>query len=121
MGPDASGPSCFRGIATRGSAAPVMDARGAGAPGLPRYPPRVRIRVLLFAGLRESAGTGEVSLEVPEGSRAAAARSALEARFPKLPKGFPAALAVNGSYVHAEGPLLHEGDEVALLPPVSGG
>ena len=81
----------------------------------------MRIRVLLFASLRERAGTGEVRLEVPEGASVGAARAALEERFPGLLRESRAAVAVNGTYVRGDEGALRDEDEVAFLPPVSGG
>jgi molybdopterin synthase catalytic subunit/molybdopterin converting factor small subunit len=76
----------------------------------------MRISVRLFAGLREQAGTGERELELDEGARVADV-------WPGLGLGDePAGLlyAVNKAYAGADHEL-EEGDEVALIPPVSGG
>ena len=77
----------------------------------------MRVVVKLFAGLRERAGTGERRLELPDGALASDV-------WPELGLGEeePAGLlyAVNREYAEAEHPLA-EGDEVALIPPVSGG
>ena len=70
----------------------------------------------LFAALREQRGAREVELELADGSR-------VEAVWPALGLGDePAGLvyAVNRSYA-ARDAVLTEGDEVALIPPVSGG
>jgi molybdopterin synthase catalytic subunit len=80
------------------------------------YPLLVQIRVRLFAGLRERAGTGELELELPEG---AVVGDALE-RMRALTDGVPVVMAVNQEYAHAD-VTLHGGDEVALIPPISGG
>jgi len=72
--------------------------------------------VKLFAALREQRGAREVELELADGSR-------VDAVWPALGLGDePAGLvyAVNRSYVDRDAPLA-EGDEVALIPPVSGG
>ena len=72
--------------------------------------------VRLFAGLRERAGTGQREVELPEGAL-------VEDVWAPLGLGAePAGLAyaVNRTYVERGRPL-HEGDEVALIPPVSGG
>ena len=74
------------------------------------------MRVRLFAGLRERAGTSEVDLELPDG---ALVGDALE-RMRSLTEGVPVVMAVNQEYADA-GAALHAGDEVALIPPVSGG
>jgi molybdopterin converting factor subunit 1 len=76
----------------------------------------VQIRVRLFAGLRERAGTGELELELPDGALVA---DALE-RMRELTEGVPVVMAVNHEYADRSAPL-HGGDEVALIPPVSGG
>jgi molybdopterin synthase catalytic subunit len=70
----------------------------------------------LFAGLRERAGTDELELDLPEG---AVVGDALE-RISALTDGVPVVMAVNQEYADAE-LALHGGDEVALIPPVSGG
>lgn len=79
----------------------------------------MRVRVLLFARFREQAGTGELELELPQGSTVGAAKQALEARFPGLELSGGLA-AVNQRLTSAHHPL-QEGDELAFLPPVSGG
>ncbi|HEY6399098.1 MAG TPA: molybdenum cofactor biosynthesis protein MoaE [Solirubrobacteraceae bacterium] len=76
----------------------------------------MQIRVRLFAALRERAGASEVELELPEG---ALVRDAL-ARFGALAEGVPVVMAVNREYVDPEAEL-RPGDELALIPPVSGG
>ena len=70
----------------------------------------------MFAGLRERAGAAQVELELPEG---AVVGDALE-RMRGLTDGIPVVMAVNHEYA-APGDPLHGGDEVALIPPVSGG
>lgn len=76
----------------------------------------MQVHVRLFAGLRERAGTAELQLELPDD---ALVRDALE-RLRGLTDGVPVVLAVNQEYADAEA-ALHPGDEVALIPPVSGG
>jgi len=81
----------------------------------------MRVRVLLFAILRDAAGTGEVALDLPAGATARDAGAALAERFPALQAYLPRiAFAVNRSYAPAPTEL-HDGDELALIPPVSGG
>jgi MoaE-MoaD fusion protein len=76
----------------------------------------MQIRVRLFAGLRERAGATELELELPEGALVA---DALE-RMRELTDGVPVVMAVNHEYADP-GSALESGDEVALIPPVSGG
>jgi molybdopterin synthase catalytic subunit len=76
----------------------------------------VTVTVRLFAMLRERAGTDRVELELPEGARV---RDAVE-RLENLAGGLPLVMAVNREYADDDDPL-SGGDELALIPPVSGG
>jgi molybdopterin synthase catalytic subunit/molybdopterin converting factor small subunit len=76
----------------------------------------VKVTVRLFAGLRERAGSGERVLELGEGSRVDDVWAALG--LGEQPRGL--LFAVNGKYAAADARLA-EGDEIALIPPVSGG
>src|SRR6185436_2805603 len=79
---------------------------------------RMVVRVRLFAQLRERAGSSELPLELPEG---ACVRDALAAdAVSSLAGGLPLVMAVNREYASADA-LLAAGDELALIPPVSGG
>src|SRR4051794_35405209 len=74
------------------------------------------VHVRLFAMLRERAGRDVLELELPEGARVADALAAVD----DLAGGLPLVLAVNREYAPPEQQLA-AGDEVALIPPVSGG
>jgi MoaE-MoaD fusion protein len=76
----------------------------------------VHVTVRLFAMLRERAGASELTLELPEGARV---RDAL-AQLAGLAEGLPLVMAVNRDYASEDTPL-DPGDELALIPPVSGG
>ncbi len=76
----------------------------------------MRISVRLFAGLRERAGSGSKPLELPDGSTVADVWSRLG--LGDEPAGL--LYAVNRVYAAADAALA-EGDEVAVIPPVSGG
>ncbi len=79
------------------------------------------VRVRLFAVQRELAGTREVALELADGADVEAAWVALVAQFPVLAPGRPSVrFARNGDYADPK-TLLADGDEVAMIPPVSGG
>jgi molybdopterin converting factor subunit 1 len=81
----------------------------------------MRIRVRLFASLRELAGQPEVALELPEGASAEEAWRALARDYPALAgKRANLAASVNRSYAPFDTPLA-AGDEVVFIPPVSGG
>jgi MoaE-MoaD fusion protein len=81
----------------------------------------IHVRVRLFAVQRELAGTREVPLDLPEPATVGSAWDALASLFPVLAPGRPSVrFARNG--VYAEGSeALADGDEVAMIPPVSGG
>ncbi len=74
------------------------------------------VRVRLFAVLRERAGREVLELELPEGARVG---DALE-RVQDVAGGLRLVMAVNREYADADAPLA-AGDELALIPPVSGG
>ena len=74
------------------------------------------VRIRLFAMLRERAGASELWLELPEGARVRDALAALS----ELAGGLPLVMAVNREYASEDAPL-SAGDELALIPPVSGG
>jgi MoaE-MoaD fusion protein len=76
----------------------------------------VQVTVRLFAGLRERAGTAERELDLPDGS--AVEDAWRELGFGTQPPGL--LFAVNRRYVEPDR-VLNEGDELAVIPPVSGG
>jgi molybdopterin converting factor subunit 1 len=79
------------------------------------------VRTLFFASYRDLAGTEEMTMRLPAGATARDLVEALRAAGPQWER-LPAspAVAVNLEYVPL-GTLLNDGDEVALIPPVSGG
>jgi len=81
----------------------------------------ITVKVKLFAVAREKAGRGEVSLQLPAGATVMAAREALGEVLPGV-RGVlgRCGFAVNQAYVTGDARLT-EGDELAVIPPVSGG
>ena len=81
----------------------------------------MHVTVRLFARLRELAGAAELAREVPEGSTALDVWDGLSREFPPL-AGYTKAIsvAVNEEYARLTASL-RDGDEIAFLPPVSGG
>jgi molybdopterin converting factor subunit 1 len=80
----------------------------------------IRVRVRLFASYAEAAGRDELELRLADGATVAECLAAVRAmpwaaRLPPAP-----ALAINQRYAKGD-VALHEGDEVALIPPVAGG
>ena len=81
----------------------------------------MHIRIRLFARLRELAGASELTRQVPDQATASDAWRVLTAEFPAMVEyGRSVSCAVNEEYARLTAPL-REGDEVAFLPPVSGG
>ncbi len=79
------------------------------------------MRVKLFAALRDHAGSGEVRVEIPDGATVADLQVALRAALPGAGGLLLSArVAVNLAFASPE-TVIREGDEVAVIPPVSGG
>jgi len=85
------------------------------------YPVNMRVRVLFFGMLKDWVGRSSDSLELPEGATLADLMSHYQGDIPRLGEyAGSLALSVNQEYAAASA-VLHDNDEVALLPPVSGG
>jgi molybdopterin converting factor subunit 1 len=81
----------------------------------------VKVRIKCFASVKDILGQREIVFDLPEGTTAADLLRRLVADHPRLTGLAPSLLlAVNREYVERNR-LLAEGDEVALIPPVSGG
>jgi molybdopterin converting factor subunit 1 len=81
----------------------------------------VRVPVKLFARLRDVAGTGEIVRDVPAGATVRSLWSELVAEFPEIASYERSiSTAINADYAKMD-QRLADGDEVAFLPPVSGG
>jgi molybdopterin synthase catalytic subunit len=81
----------------------------------------MKVNVLFFATLKDRAGRDRLPLEVDDSATVADLKSRLAAEVPNLAPALPTALvSVNHEFAFAED-ALHDGDEVALFPPVSGG
>ena len=81
----------------------------------------MRVRVLFFGVLKDLAGRGSDLIEMPEGASIRDLLAHYEAQIPRLKQVLPSlALAVNQEYAGPDAKLKSD-DEIALLPPVSGG
>jgi len=80
----------------------------------------MRITVKLFAFLRDQAGASELTLDLGQGARVADAAEQLKSHLKSPDALRSVAFAVNRQYAPATA-LLHDGDELAIIPPVSGG
>jgi molybdopterin synthase catalytic subunit len=81
----------------------------------------MRVRVLFFGSLKDVVGKTDEEVELPQGSCARDVLAHYQSQFPQLSASLPSlAIAVNQQYSRPD-TKLGAGDEVALLPPVSGG
>ncbi len=81
----------------------------------------MKVRVRFFAMVREKVGQDELQLELPPHSTTTQFWKILLSRFPQLaPYQHQSRLAINRTYVQGERTLT-EGDEITIIPPVSGG
>jgi molybdopterin synthase catalytic subunit len=81
----------------------------------------IKVRVLFFGQLKDLAGAPDTTVELPVGARLADLLAQCEARIPGLQRFSGAmAMSINQEYASPEAELRAD-DEVALLPPVSGG
>lgn len=83
--------------------------------------PSVTVTVKLFAAYQEAYGVPELSLELPPGTPARAVLDRLIAEHPQLDRWRDITrFGVNLEFAEPD-TVLHDGDEVVLIPPVSGG
>lgn len=83
--------------------------------------PKVQVKLLFFASLKDIVGSRQLDIELPSGATIDDLWERLETRYPKLgPYKSIVLTSVNEDYVTREA-VVCEGDEVALFPPVSGG
>lgn len=81
----------------------------------------MRVRMLYFAVLRDIIGKSEADVTLPDGTRAADVWQTLRASHAALASYVqPPLTAINESYA-APDAVLHDGDELAFIPPVAGG
>ncbi|HKW78754.1 MAG TPA: MoaD family protein [Candidatus Limnocylindria bacterium] len=80
----------------------------------------MRVLVRLFASYREAAGVGRIELDLPPGATVKDAIAEIARRHPLITEGRSVVIAKNRDYVAPDAPLADR-DEVALIPPVSGG
>ena len=79
------------------------------------------VTVHLFAAVRDHAGRESVAVELPIGSTAGDLRTSLAKLFPTLSRLLVrSAIAVNHDYAD-DSKSIFEADEIAVIPPVSGG
>jgi len=81
----------------------------------------MKVKVLLFAQMKEDAGASQLDIELETGSTVGDVWESVLQSFPKY-RGLNSsvAFAVNAEYANKTS-TVNEGDEVAVIPPVSGG
>lgn len=81
----------------------------------------MQVKVRCFAWAREVTGEDEVELEIPEGATVTDLRAALGEKYPPFAKRMESiAVSVNQEFA-GERQGISAGDELALIPPISGG
>lgn len=80
----------------------------------------MKINVLAFGVTKEIFGNGSVSLELTNDATISNLKYALEKQYPRLKQLASYMVAVNNEYA-LPGDTIHERDEIAIIPPVSGG
>jgi MoaE-MoaD fusion protein len=88
---------------------------------MPNAVPAIRVKVLFFGRLKEIAGRAEDSVDVPEPATVEELFSHYAARQPELLRFRASLVASRNQEFVAWNTSLHSGDEIAFLPPVSGG
>lgn len=88
---------------------------------VPSVSQTVRVKVLFFGRLKEIVGHAQDSIDLPEGAPIETLFSSYAARHPELAPFRPSLVASRNQEFAAWSTPLHSGDEVAFLPPVSGG
>jgi molybdopterin converting factor subunit 1 len=82
--------------------------------------PSLRVDVRFFALFRERTGASVDTIQLPDGATSSDLLVLLHDKYPSLPPSDSLMVAVNSQYADRDHPLA-DGDEVALIPPVSGG
>jgi molybdopterin synthase sulfur carrier subunit len=80
----------------------------------------MKLNLLLFGVTRDMIGKSPLTCEVPAGTSSSQLLDHLHQRYPALKDLRSVVLAVNNEYGQSE-QILNENDEIALIPPVSGG
>lgn len=80
-----------------------------------------KISLLFFAHLKEISGSGQISLDLPDGATIQDLKTRLLEDFPQLDKVLPTAIFAIDREFAFDGDLVPDNAEVAIFPPVSGG
>ena len=80
----------------------------------------MKVNVLAFGITKDIFGGSSVDVELPKNGTTRNLKASLEERYPRLKHLVSYMVAVNNEYAQDEG-VISEGDEIAIIPPVSGG
>lgn len=80
----------------------------------------MNVNILAFGIVRDMFGAGSVSVDIGSQATVGSLKAHLENSFPRLTALSSFAIAVNGVYAVPE-TIIGAGDEIAIIPPVSGG
>ncbi len=80
----------------------------------------MKITLLAFGIVKDIFGNRKIEIELPEQSTTADLKVLLDSQYPALQQLAVYRIAVNDEY-SSEDVIIKEGDEVAIIPPVSGG
>ncbi len=81
----------------------------------------MQVKVLFYGGLKREAGALECLLELPSAVTVGGLLAQLKAKHPKLAPQLDVTAVAVGDQIVEESYEIQDGDEIALLPPVSGG
>jgi MoaE-MoaD fusion protein len=83
--------------------------------------PAVKVNIRLFANFREAVGAKALSWELPPEATISDLLQAMRSQYPQFnAHSLPLVISLNKQFARPEN-ILHDGDEIALFPPVSGG
>lgn len=80
----------------------------------------MKVKLLAFGIVRDVLGNRNIEMELEDDSTTADLRHRLEQQHPRLKEILKYAIAINQTYIH-EDVVLKDTDEIAIIPPVSGG
>jgi molybdopterin synthase catalytic subunit len=81
----------------------------------------IKVRLLLFASLKERAGTGSAEVELPAGASVADLKRRVSELYPALRESMPSTIVALNQVYSFDADAVPDGAEAALFPPVSGG
>lgn len=80
----------------------------------------MKITLLAFGIVKDIFKSSSVEIELPEGATTADLKATIHSLYPAMQQLVTYMVAVNNEY-SPEDMVIHEGDEIAIVPPVSGG